>query len=57
MATAGAIAVMEVLHRYLGRRREEPDHDHPGDPGQYEDRTVYLPGLPGLPHRWSLEER
>jgi hypothetical protein len=53
MATAGAIATMEVLHRYLGKRSDEQDQEDAGD----EDRTVYFPGLPGLPHRWSLEER
>src|SRR5262249_44113348 len=57
MTAAGAIAIMEVLHRYLGRRREETDQDHAGDADPSEDRTVYFPGLPGLPHRWSLEER
>jgi hypothetical protein len=57
MATAGAIAIMEVLHRYLGRRRDEQDQVDAGDVGPSEDRTVYFPGLPGLPHRWSLEER
>jgi hypothetical protein len=53
MATAGAIAVMEVLHRYLAKRGGEQGRDGAGD----EETGVYFPGLPGLPHRWSLEER
>jgi hypothetical protein len=57
MATAGALAIVEVLHRYLAKRQEEQDQDGAGDADPNEDRTVYFPGLPGLPHRWSLEER
>jgi hypothetical protein len=57
MATAGAIAIMEVLHRYLGKHREQPDRDGVGDEDSREDPTLHFPGLPGLPHQWSLEER
>jgi hypothetical protein len=57
MATAGALAIVEVLHRSLARRREEQDREGARDADPNEDRTVYFPGLPGLPHRWSLEER
>jgi hypothetical protein len=57
MAMAGAIAIMEVLHRYLGKHRDEPDRDGAGDEDPGADPTLYFPGLPGLPHRWSLEER
>jgi hypothetical protein len=56
LATAGAIAVIEVFHRFLGRRRDEGGAIADGEENQ-DDRIVYYPGLPGLPYPWSLEEQ
>jgi hypothetical protein len=54
---ATAIAIMELVHRYLGKREGERDRDGAHDEDPNGDRMVYFPGLPGLPYHWSLEER
>jgi hypothetical protein len=64
-ATALAIAVMEVFHRRLGQRSDENQRgvqvlavgDNDNDNANDQDTDTCFPGLPGLPHHWSLEQR
>ena len=55
LASASAIAVVEVFHRYLRKRRDERGLHAVDDEDR--DDGVHFPGLPGLPHPWSLEQR
>jgi hypothetical protein len=53
LASASAIAVVDVFHRYLRKRRDERGLHAVDDEDR--DDGVHFPGLPGLPHSWSLE--
>jgi len=54
LASASAIAVVDVFHRYLRKRRDERGLHAVDDEDR--DDGVHFPGLPGLPHPWSLEQ-